>query len=255
MKNYNNFIGIVCLLFLMGCSGFEDDLALESSDGLVDNSENIQKMIQSFDKTLAALLEGETELSEEDLGDIFLKEARDAGLEIVSYKDHHPNARTSSDGIVYSDAFYDYSRLIAQPTSYNSSGGYSVSLSNAITEVRYSNMPLYERQILVDNMMFMDSFVNWMNYANYTYTGGGYTVIMGCDGWWSCWGRCAAGTMGSALTGAIVGCGVGAAVGGAVGTVVPGVGTATGVIVGCAAAGVIGLVGGGMEGAAKYCES
>jgi hypothetical protein len=66
------------------------------------------------------------------------------------------------------------------------------------------------------------------------------------QGWWSDWGKCAAGILGGAVvTGATLGLG-----GAVVGTVaLPVVGTVSGAVVGA----VAGAIGGGLTGAAEYC--
>ncbi len=148
----------------------------------------------------------------------------------------------------------NYSRLIASPTSYNSSGGYSASLTTAISEVRRADMPNDERQILVDNMMFMDSFVNWMGYRNNLNLNQGNIVILGCDGWWTCWGRCVAGTAGRAISGAVIGCAGVGIVGATIGAVGGIKGAAVGAIIGCSAGGILNGVGTGLEGYALYCN-
>lgn len=227
---------------------------VDSGDGLVDNSENIKKIINSFDKTLTLLMESEFELSEAEVENFFINEAKSSGLEIISMKSQNPNAKLNLREIGYSDEYHYYASLIASPSSFNSGSVYSASLNTAISEVRRADMPQNERQILVDNMMFMDSFVNWMDYRNNLSPGAGNTVVFGCDGWWACWGRCTAGTIGSSLMGGISSCGVGAMVGGGVGTIVPGVGTAAGLVGGCAAAGVLGVIGGAMVGGATFCS-
>lgn len=67
-----------------------------------------------------------------------------------------------------------------------------------------------------------------------------------CDGWWSCWGRCAFSVVGSAGMGAMSGAGIG---GSGCTLVLPVVGTVT-----CGAAGaVVGAVFGGMAGS-RACE-
>ena len=57
----------------------------------------------------------------------------------------------------------------------------------------------------------------------------------GCGGWWSCWGKCAAGIIGGAGTGALVGCGV--------------------ATIGCGAGAIIGGIFGALVGAAASCDS
>lgn len=254
MKRLINSIVIVCLLISAGCTGFEEDFEEDGLDGLVDNSENIQKMIKSFDETLTLFLEADLALSEGELGDFFINEAKSAGLEIITSKNQYPYAGLAMREENYSDAFYAYSSLITSPTSFNSSRGYSVSLNTAISEVRRANMPYYEKQILVDNMMFMDSFVDWMGYRNNLNLNQETIVTLGCEGWWACWGRCVAGTAGRAVSGAVIGCAGVGIVGATIGAVGGIKGAAVGAIVGCAAGGILNGVGNGLEGYAMYCD-
>ena len=250
MKRLINSIGILYLFILTGCTGFDEDFVEEGLDGLVDNSENIQKMIRSFDETLTLFLETDLALSEDELGDFFINEAKSAGLEIITSKNQGHNAGFAMREEKYSDAFYSYSSLITSPTSFNSSRSYSVSLNTAISEVRRANMPQYEKQILVDNMMFMDSFVDWMGYRNNLNLNQDVIVSLGCEGW----GRCVAGTAGRAVSGAVIGCAGVGIVGATIGAVGGIKGAAVGAIVGCAAGGILNGVGTGLEGYAMYCD-
>lgn len=72
---------------------------------------------------------------------------------------------------------------------------------------------------------------------NHTYKNQTNTVAK-CSGWWSCWGKCAAGIAGGAITGALGG----AAIAG-----VPTVG------IGAVPGAIIGGIGGGLTGAAAAC--
>lgn len=65
------------------------------------------------------------------------------------------------------------------------------------------------------------------------------------EGWWSDWGRCAAGTAGGTGTGAIAGAGTGAGIGAA--------GGPWGVGAGAIGGGVVGGISGGLTGAAASC--
>ena len=76
----------------------------------------------------------------------------------------------------------------------------------------------------------------------------------GCGGWWSCWGKCAAGTVGMAGSIAIGGCGAGAALGGAVGALAAGIGAVPGAIAGCLAGSVVGAIFGTLLGQATFCN-
>ncbi len=58
------------------------------------------------------------------------------------------------------------------------------------------------------------------------------------DSWWSSWGSCAAGTIGTAGEHTIAGCGVGFLVGG---------------VKGCVIGGTIGVISGSLKGASEYC--
>lgn len=68
----------------------------------------------------------------------------------------------------------------------------------------------------------------------------------GC-GWWQRWGKCAAGTLGSALTGGLGGCGGGAAV-----AAIPTLGV--GAAPACIGGAIVGGIAGGLTGAAAFCD-
>ena len=64
-------------------------------------------------------------------------------------------------------------------------------------------------------------------------------------GWWSSWGKCAAGIVGGTLTGGVAGAGIG----GGLGLLLGGAPVVPGAIIG----GIVGAIGGGLTGAAAAC--
>ena len=255
MKNRKMINGIVlCLLFFQSCHNFEDNSLLDGPIGLIDNSENIDKLIQSFDNTLNTLISSDFSLDENELNEVFIRETTTLGVEMSEIEDGAINRRISSQDITFSEGFVQYSEIISNPAAYVSNKEYTYDLKGLVGEVKTSNLPLVEKQILVDNMMFMDSFVNWMDRVNRVYNPSDQMIAFGCGGWWSCWGRCVAGVAGSSLSGAVVGCAGVGIVGATIGAVGGVKGAAAGAIIGCSAGGILNGIGKGLEGYAKYCN-
>lgn len=233
------------------CNHVEES-PLRDSLGIVDNSQHIEKIIQSFDATLEAFIS--SDLNENELGEFFLTEAKSLGVDLIHLETELAHARVANSSNSLSTEFIQYSEVIANPIAFESDADYIRRLKYLSQDVKKSKLVIAEKQVLVDNMMFMESFVGWMGRVDDKYNPLGQIDVFGCSGWWSCWGRCAAGTAGGAILGGITGCGVGGGVGAAVGSVIPGAGTAAGAISGCAAIGLAGIIGGGLSGAAEYCH-
>lgn len=246
MKTKICLLSTVSMLFFIRCTEIPD----ESYEGLIDNSEKIQKVIEGFDVSLKEYISSDLKLSDEELSDFFIKELVNLNTEILEIGQTSPNLRSIPNNLQLSNEYYDMSATIRNTNLHSTNQAYQNSIISLEELVKFSNLALHEKQILIDNIRFMDSFVNWMQHTETAYG----TYSSSCTGWWSCWGKCAAGAIGSGITGGIGGCATGGMVGGAVGTVVPGVGNAVGIISGCVAVGVIGIVGGGLVGAATFCN-
>ena len=243
MKTKTCLLSAVSILLLICCTEIPEGV----SDELADNSEKIEKIIAGFDTSLKEYINSDLSLNNEDLSDFFLKELESLNVETLEISQNNPNFRTTSSNLQLSNEFHDLSSTINNTTLYSTNQAYQNSILSLGESIKSSNLALYEKQILTDNIKFMNSFVNWMHSAETVY--GTYS----CTGWWACWGRCAAGVLGSAITGGLGGCATGG-LGGAVGTIVPGIGNAAGVVSGCVAAGVIGAIGGGLMGSATFCN-
>ncbi len=241
-------IALILSLTFFACN--EDQLAEQQN--LVDNSENISKLIKSFDLTLKKSIEN-TNLNETELGDIFINESKKQGLKIVDMSLNNHLAKTDEE-VSFSNEFIEYSNTIAQTNSYGTKEEYKNYLMDLNNEVLNSNIAVLEQQILVDSIGIMIAFVDWMGTLDEANSEERLLLRSECEGWWDCWGKCVAGTLGGGVTGSVAGCGVGAAVGAAVGTVAaPGPGTAAGAVGGCAAGGILGAIGGALSGAADHC--
>lgn len=129
-------------------------------------------------------------------------------------------------------------------TSYSESQ-YLDNISGLNSQVLSSDLPYESKVSLLTQIGLQQSLVSYMGqlalYAQET------PRVAACDGWWGCWGKCAAGIIGSAGMGALSGANIGG-VGCTV--VLPVVGT-----VACGTAGaVVGAIFGGFAGGARACD-
>lgn len=116
------------------------------------------------------------------------------------------------------------------------------------SEIRNSRISGPEKSELLTLVALNEEFVRYLDYkvGEITKSGGQVAPAMKCSGWWSCWGKCVAGTVGGAGLGALTGAtygGVGCTM------VLPVVGTVACGSVGAIAGGVFG----GLAGAATAC--
>jgi len=254
MNNRKMVIGItVTFLIFQSCHIFEEESLIDSSMVLVNNRENINKLIQGFDNTLNAFISSDFSLHEEELGEFFIQEVKELGVKMVEIDEGMVNGKISYEAIPFSEDFIQFSEVISNPSAHPSNVDYIQELSGLLEQVKTSNIPLVEKQILVDNLMFMDSFVNWLGQVDGRYKPEDQMVSFGCEGWWACWGRCVAGTAGSALSGAALGCAGVGVVGATIGAVGGIKGAAAGALIGCTAGGIVNGIGKGLVGYAEYC--
>lgn len=230
-----------------------NNLILRKSN-IVDNSENIGKVVDALYLTTRTYL-NDTDLSDNELGNIFLDECESQRVKIV-------DINTDPNDLIFSQQYYVYSDEISNTDTYFAKEDYVLNLIDIEDSVIKSNISLEEKQLLVDNVRFMIAFVNMLEILENENING-FQNRGGCGSWWRCWGKCVASTLGGAITGGVTGCGVGAGVGAAAGaaiSAVPSLGVATpvgagvGAVVGCVAGGIIGSVGGGLAGAASGCD-
>lgn len=259
MKNILKFTFVLFLsLSFFSCS---EDTDAEQID-LVDNSENINKIINSFDVVVNKSIQNPS-LSSEKLGELFIEESRNRGIRIVEVNTNS-FAKTSEEASTFSSEYLDFSSQIQNASGFLTKEEYKNSLTQLNSDVLNSTISIEEKQILVDNIGFMTAFVDWMDtLESQTASKSSFLAKSDCDGWWSCWGKCVAGTIGGAITGAVAGCGVGAGVGAAAGAAIAAipsagiaapVGAGVGAVVGCVGGGVVGAIGGGLTGAATFCD-
>lgn len=115
-------------------------------------------------------------------------------------------------------------------------------------EIRDSRITGIEKSELMTLVALNEEFVWYLDrkVAQITKSGGQVAPAMKCTGWWNCWGKCVAGTVGGAGLGALTGAtygGVGCTM------VLPVVGTVACGTVGAVAGGIFG----GLAGAAATC--
>lgn len=140
-------------------------------------------------------------------------------------------------------------RIVRYSEVATSADDYLRRLAALKSEIRNSRVSSMERSELLTLVALNEEFVRYLDLrvSEITKSGGKVAPAMKCDGWWSCWGRCVAGTVGGAGLGALTG----AAYGGAGCTMVlPVVGTVACGTVGAVAGGIFG----GLAGAAASCE-
>ena len=219
---------------------------------LVDNSENINKLIKSFNFALKKSIQDKS-LNNDQLGSFFIDESKRQGLKIINTQDY--SAKKSTKNNEFSEKYKVFSEAINSASNNLSKNEYKTNLVNLKEEILNSNISIEEKQLLVDNTGFLIAFVDWMEDLNQLSSKSEKLKLKSdCDGWWSCWGKCVAGTIGGALTGGIEGCGIGGAIGAVIGGIaVNPITVATGAIYGCAAGGGVGIIGGGLSGAASSC--
>lgn len=248
-------VAIIISLTFFACNDETENKGIN----LVDNSENISKLINSIDFVFKKHIENRN-LSEENLGKLFIQKAKRNGLRIIEINNDEPLVRSSSEEATFSSEYWAFSDEIKDAKNFLSEEEYKNNLLNLKKNIINSDISQEEKQLLVDNIGFMVAFVDWMGTLESQYTNKLLSVKtrglqpddqksgdqQKCDGWWSCWGKCVAGTLGGAITG---GATLGVA-GAAIGTVtVPVIGTISAGAVGA----VAGAIGGGLTGAAASC--
>src|SRR5690606_12503726 len=150
-------------------------------------------------------------LEEKAIGERFLNEAKARGVEFIHLETYMERARVVNASSNLSKEFIHYANDISNPFLHKSESDYIRRLNQVSHQVKNSSLAIAEKQVLVDNLMFMESLVGWMDGVDRKYNSPGEVNTL-CSGWWSCWGRCAAGTVGGALLGGITGCSVGGGV-------------------------------------------
>ena len=220
---------IILSLTFFSCS--EDDNKLEETQ-LIDNSETIEKLINSYDKTIKTV-NLSNKLSDEEIGNIFIQEVKNQGLTVSEI--NNTSNKNSNDYDQSSNEYKEFALELIDASSFSSKEEYKNHLSNLLENVNGSDLNISEKQTLVDNILLTNAFVDWMETLNTSNKSNTFSKSSGS--WWSNWGQCVAGTAGAAGTGALT-FGLGGA---AVGTVVlP--------VVGTVSAGAVGAIGGAIAG-------
>lgn len=240
MKYISKTALLLIVTFLtFSCS--QEDTSLTNAEVKAD-TETIAKLIDGFDKTFKYSQNEGKKADELALSNYFIQTTEADGLEIFK-----SSTSAKSSKIQYSEEFENFSLLITDAKSFSSKEDYLENLSETNLLVNSSQLSTDEKQILVNKIAFMNAFVNWTDTLTVSESNkSNFMVKSDCDGWWSCWGACVAGTVGSAVMGA----GTLGLAGAAVGTVVlPVVGTVSAGAVGA----IVGGIGGALTGAATFC--
>lgn len=159
---------------------------------------------------------------------------------------------SSSREIVRGQASSDLAQKIVYYSSISANESqYLSKLSLLKREVQVSGISPIEKSALLTQITLNERFVRYLQQKDAAYKASGEDDDEDddeeCSGWWSCWGKCAAGILGGAGTGALTFGFTGAAAG-----------TVTAPVVGTISLGVVGAVAGGvaggLAGAAASCD-
>ncbi|MDB4635509.1 hypothetical protein OAG00_00795 [Flavobacteriaceae bacterium] len=232
--------GVLMVTFLIfSCSQEE---TLTTNPEITADTETVAKLIDGLDKTFKYSQNKGEKVGDLVLSNYFVQSIETYGLEIFK-----SSTSTKSDQIKHSKEFEKLLLLITDVKSFSSKDDYLNNLNRISLLVNNSQLLAVEKQNLVNKIAFMNSFVNWTESLAVSESNkSNFMAKSDCDGWWSCWGSCVAGTVGSALVGAAT---LGLT-GAAAGTVVlPIIGTVSAGAVGA----VVGGIGGALTGAATFC--
>src|SRR5690606_18936137 len=164
----------------------------------------------------------------------------------MQYQSHRGSS--SSREIVRGQASSDLAEKIVYYSSISANESqYLNKLSLLKREVQVSDISPIEKSALLTQITLNERFVRYLQQKDAAYKVSGEDDDEECSGWWSCWGKCAAGILGGAGTGALTFGFTGAAAG-----------TVTAPVVGTISLGVVGAVAGGvaggLAGAAASCD-
>lgn len=227
------------IIFLISCSDESFNNTNELNSFNKSNSNNIDAIISSFDFTVQSAIE--SNLSDKRLGEIFISNLQLNGVDTFTISKDVSNIELSED-------YWIIANQISNTNIWKSSDSYKNKLVDLKSSLDNYDLSEMEIRITNDNIDFMIAFVDYMSTLDYN-----NLTKSDCDGWWDCWGRCAAAIIGGAIIGAIGGCGSIGGVGAAIGSFGGPPGVAIGAIVGCVVGGAAGLIGGALTGAAAGC--
>jgi len=237
---------IVLTALLFACSKEQEAEQIS----LIDNTQNISKIINSFDVTLKKAIIN-PKLKKEELGNIFINEARNNGLKINKFDEN--KFLVKNNNTLFSKGYTNFAIRLSQTGNYLTKEDYINDLAKLRNEVVVSDISIEEKQLLVDSMGLMTAFSDWMSTLKSPYAS--KTAYVSCDdGWWSCWGKCVAGTLGGAVSGAFGGCVGAGGVGALIGSLAGGFpGSLAGFVAGCFVGEIVGGISGALIGAAASC--
>lgn len=244
MKSNKIYLPFLFLLSMIICSiSCSDDSINDTSElntlNKSNNNNNIDAIISSIDFTIQTAIE--SNLSDDRLGEIFISNLQLSGVDTFTISNDVSDIELSED-------YWIIANQIGNADIWESSDSYKNNLIDLKSNLDNYNLSEMELRITNDNIDFMIAFVDYMSSLEYN-----NLAKSDCDGWWDCWGRCAAAIIGGAIIGAIGGCGSIGGVGAAIGSIGGPPGIAIGAVVGCVVGGAAGLIGGALTGAAAGC--
>lgn len=212
-------------------------------NGIVDNTEKVNIIIESLDSTLDFAIAKKGNVSEIELGNYYIEEFLDRGGDTIPI-----NQVPVIDNL--SQEYFEYSEKI-ENLKFVSSKEYSRNLSIIKEEIiSRDDITLQEQQILSDRIVFLNGLGSWLADIDNEYE------IESDDYDWI---DCILGTGATAVAGAGAGCGTGAAVLTPIGTFIgslygnPQAGGAIGAALGCAGGALVGGLAGGILGYYNFC--
>ncbi|WP_211292464.1 hypothetical protein [Nonlabens arenilitoris] len=169
------------------------------------------------------------------------------------------SSQENIDNLDFGEDYFTVSDIINNTSIHSTYTEYLNELQNLYNNLNNYDLNSSELAIVQSNIIFMEEFVNYL--YDYTLQNTNFTAKSDCNGWWSCWGNCVAGTISWGLIGGMSGCvtlgSAGVLIGGAV-TLITGPGAAAGAsaggIAGCITGGIAGTVIGAFHGASEACD-
>jgi len=239
-KSYLTFtLSLITSLFILSCNKESTKIEITKIE---PDTELINSIIDSFNEGIEESIKNN---NEQDFNVVEYNFVKNIQLKNTSLDFSNKSERDN-----FSNEYLNFSKLFISSLDFSTQYNYIKSLNTLSFKVNNSELTYNEKQSLINKIALMKSFVSMIEKLNDKYLYSKELSILKeeeCDGWWACWGKCVAGTVGSSLA---------AATAGALGPaatctlVVPLIGTVACGTVG----GIIGGVSGALTGAATFCD-